>query len=193
MLNQIIFEDANGIDQLNIEAMLAAKGKIFLTDDIDAEVASSVIKTMMVLADDNTPITLYIDCCGGEVRSGLAIIDVMNMLSKKTEINVVCMGKAYSMASLILAAGTKGHRYIMPHGEVMVHEPLVMNGAAGSASSVRNQADSLIAIRDKMSEMLSAYTGLSTEEINEIMHANTYMDAEEAIKTGMVDKIIEEL
>ncbi len=193
MLNSIIYEDAHGTNQLEIEAMLAAKGKIFLTEDIDAENASSVIKAMMVLADDNTPITLYIDSCGGEIRSGLSIIDAMEMLSKKVDINVVCMGKAYSMASLILAAGTKGHRYIMPHGEVMMHEPLVVNGAAGSASSVRNQADSLIAIRDKMSEMLSAYTGLSTEEINAIMHANTYMDANEAIKTGMVDMIIKEL
>ena len=193
MTNSIIFEDAGGTIQLDIEAMLAAQGKIFITDDIDAMTASAVIKAMMYLAENNTPITLYIDCCGGEVRSGLAIIDTMELLSKKVEINVVCTGKAYSMASLILAAGTKGHRYIMPHGEVMVHEPLVMSGAAGSASLVRNQADSLIAIRDKMSEMLSAYTGLSTEEINEIMHANTYMDANAAIKTGIVDKITEEL
>lgn len=193
MTDNIIFEDASGSKEFSTESLLAAQGKIFITDDIDGKTASSVIKAMMYLADCNSPITLYIDSCGGEVRSGLAIIDAMEILSKKTDISVVCLGKAYSMASLILAAGAKGHRYIMPHGEVMVHEPLVMNGAAGSASAVRNQADSLIAIRDKISEMLSNYTGKPAEEINAIMHASTYMDADEAINAGMVDEIIKEL
>lgn len=71
----------------------------------------------------------------------------------------------------------------------MVHEPLVMNGAGGSASSVRNKADSLLTIRDKISEMLSSYTGLSTKKINSIMRANTFMDAEKAIELGLADKI----
>lgn len=193
MTDTIIYEDASGSKEFQTEALLAAQGKLFITDDINAQSASSLIRAMMYLADCNIPITLYIDCCGGEIRSGLAIIDAMEILSKKVEINVVCIGKAYSMASLILAAGTKGHRYIMPHGEIMVHEPLVMNGAAGSASSVRNQADSLIAIRDKIGKMLSNYTGLPFEKINAIMYANTFMDAKEAIEAGMVDSITEEL
>lgn len=189
MTRTIVFEDYSGTNQLDLEALLGARGKIFLTENINSEVASAAIKTMIYLAENGTPIKLYIDCCGGEVRSGLAIIDAMNILSKKVEIEVICIGKAYSMASLILAAGTKGHRYIMPHGEVMVHEPLIMDGTGGSASSVRNKADSLISIRDKISEMLSSYTGLSTKKINSIMRANTFMDAEKAIELGLADKI----
>lgn len=189
MNNSIILEDYNGMKQLELDALLSSKGKIFLTEDITAETASTVIKTMLYLTENGTPIKMYIDCCGGEIRSGLAIIDTMNILSKEVDIEVICIGKAYSMASLILAAGTKGHRYIMPHGEIMVHEPLVMNGAGGSASSVRNKADSLLTIRDKISEMLSSYTGLSTKKINSIMRANTFMDAEKAIELGLADKI----
>lgn len=193
MTDRIIFEDAGGSQEFNVESLLAAQGKVFLTDDINAETASTVIKTMMYLADINMPITLYIDSCGGELRSGLAVIDTMDILSKKTDISVVCMGKAYSMASLILASGTKGRRYIMPHGEVLVHEPLMMNGAAGSASSVRNQADSLLAMRDKLSAMLSDYMGKPAEEINKIMRMGAFMDANEAINAGIADEIITKL
>ncbi len=189
MTRTIVFEDYSGTNQLELEALLGSKGKIFLTENINADTASATIKTMMYLAENGTPIKMYIDCCGGEVRSGLAIIDAMNIISKKVDIDVVCIGKAYSMASLILAAGTKGHRYILPHGEVMVHEPLIMDGTGGSASSVRNKADSLISIRDKISEMLSSYTGLPTKKINSIMRANTFMDAEKAIELGLADRI----
>lgn len=189
MTRSIVFEDYSGTNQLDLEALLGSKGRIFLTENINAEVASATIKTMLYLAENGTPIKLYIDCCGGEVRSGLAIVDAMNILSEKVDIDVICIGKAYSMASLILAAGTKGHRYVMPHGEVMVHEPLIMDGTGGSASSVRNKADSLISIRDKISEMLSSFTGLSTKKINSIMRANTFMDAEKAIELGLADRI----
>ena len=192
MNSSIVVEDYGGTNQIDLDALLGSKGKIFLTEDIDAASAAATIKTMMYLAESGTPIKMYIDCCGGEVRSGLAIIDAMNILSKKVDIDVICVGKAYSMASLILAAGTKGHRYIMPHGEVMVHEPLVMNGTGGSASSVRNKADSLLSIRDKISDMMSQYTGLPTKKINSIMRANTFMDAEKAIELGLVDKVITE-
>lgn len=192
MNSSIVVEDYGGTNQIDLDALLGSKGKIFLTEDIDAATAAATIKTMMYLAESGTPIKMYIDSCGGEVRSGLAIIDAMNILSKKVDIDVICVGKAYSMASLILAAGTKGHRYIMPHGEVMVHEPLVMNGAGGSASSVRNKADSLLSIRDKISDMMSQYTGLPTKKINSIMRANTFMDAEKAIELGLVDKVITE-
>ncbi len=192
MTGKIVFEDYGGTNQIDLDALLGSKGKIFLTEDINSETASATIKTMIYLSENGIPIKLYIDCCGGEVRSGLAIIDAMNILSKKVDIDVICVGKAYSMASLILAAGTKGHRYIMPHGEVMVHEPLVMNGTGGSASSVRNKADSLLSIRDKISDMMSRYTGLPTKKINSIMRANTFMDAEKAIELGLVDKVITE-
>ena len=192
MTGKIVFEDYGGTNQIDLDALLGSKGKIFLTEDINSETASATIKTMIYLSENGIPIKLYIDSCGGEMHSGLAIIDAMNILSKKVEIEVICIGKAYSMASLILAAGTKGHRYIMPHGEVMVHEPLVMNGAGGSASSVRNKADSLLSIRDKISDMMSQYTGLPTKKINSIMRANTFMDAEKAIELGLVDKIITE-
>lgn len=192
-LTSIVIEDSAGTHQLGVDALLAAEGKLFITDDINAQSAAEIIKSMMYLADSGTPIKLYIDCCGGEIRSGLAIVDAMDILSHKVTVDVICIGKAYSMASVILAAGTKGHRSMLPHSEVMMHEPLIMNGAGGSASSVKNTAESLISVRDKISDMLSRYTGLTIKKINSIMRANTYMSAEKAIELGIADNIASSL
>jgi ATP-dependent Clp protease protease subunit len=148
---------------------------------------------MMYLADNNQPIKLYIDSSGGEIRAGLALIDVIEMLRKKVQIDVVCIGKAYSMAAVILAAGGKGHRFLLPHAEVMIHEPLIAGGAGGSASTVKSTAESLIAIRDVISGLLSKYTGKSQEDINEAISRDLFMTADEAIKFGMADKIAEDI
>ena len=192
MVKNIVYEDANGTNQLDVEALLASKGRIFLTGDIDSETAVAAAKALMYLSENDIPIIMYIDSCGGAIRAGLAIIDAMDIAAKRVDVDVVCLGKAYSMASVILAAGKKGHRYIMPHGEVMVHEPLIMEGAGGSASSVRNMADSLISVRDEISEMMAGYTGLSAKKINSIMRANTFMNAQKAIELGLADKVVNE-
>lgn len=193
MLRSIVVESYKGIEALELEALLGSKGKIFLTSDINTESAVATTKALMYLSDNKIPIKIFLDSAGGLVRAGLEIIDAMNMAAKKVDVDIVCMGKAYSMASIILAAGPKGHRYIMPHGEVMVHEPLISEGAGGSASSVRSMADSLISVRDKISELMSDYTGLSTKKINNIMKVNTFMNAEQAIAFGLVDKVITEI
>lgn len=192
MLRSIVVESYKGTEALELEALLGSKGRIFLTSDINPETAVAATKALMYLSENDIPIKIYLDSCGGGVRAGLAIIDAMNIAAQKVDVDVVCIGKAYSMASVILAAGTKGHRYIMPHGEVMVHEPLISEGAGGSASSVRSMADSLISVRDKISEMMSSYTGLSAKKINNIMRANTFMDAEKAIELGLADKVATE-
>ncbi len=192
MTSKIIIEDYHGTAQLDVEAVLGSKGRIFLTGDITSETAAAAAKALMYLSENKIPVRIYLDSCGGEVRAGLAIIDAMDIAAKNVDVDVICIGRAYSMASVILAAGTKGHRYIMPHGEVMVHEPLISEGAGGSASSVKNMADSLISVRDRISEMMSEYTGLSTKKLNSIMRSNTFMDARKAIEYGLADKIATE-
>ncbi len=191
--NWIIVEDAKGTHQLSIEAVLAREGKIFLSGMIDSAVAGNVIKNMIHLTDSGIPIKIYLDSTGGEIRAGLAMIDAMELLSKRNSIDIICTGKAYSMAALLLAAGAKGHRHMFGHAEVMIHEPLIMQGTGGSASSVKSTAESLLAMRDIMSGMLSRYTGVSTKKMNRLMMSDTYLSAKEAIELGIADDIAQEL
>lgn len=184
----IVFEDAHGTHELAVGSLLAADGKLYLSGAVDSESAEDIIKNMIYLSQNNIPITLFIDSPGGEVRSGLAIIDMMEIISKTTQIDVICTGKAYSMAAVILAAGSKGHRHMLPHAQVLIHEPLITSGG-GSASSVKSTAESLLAIRDIMSELLAKYTGNTVEKMNEIMHGDTYLNAKEAIELGVADDV----
>lgn len=185
----IVFEDAHGTHELAVGSLLAADGKLYLSGAVDSESAEDIIKNMIYLSQNNVPITLFLDSPGGEIRSGLAIIDMMEIIGKTTQIDVICTGKAYSMAAVILAAGSKGHRHMLPHAEVLIHEPLIMGGSGGNASSVKSTAESLLAIRDIMSEMLAKYTGNTVEKMNEIMHGDTYLNAKEAIELGVTDDI----
>ena len=185
----IVFEDAHGTHELAVGSLLAADGKLYLSGAIDGESAEDIIKNMIYLSQNNIPITLFLDSPGGEIRSGLAIIDMMEIIGKTTQIDVICTGKAYSMAAVILAAGSKGHRHMLPHAEVLIHEPLIMGGSGGNASSVKSTAESLLAIRDVMSELLAKYTGNTVEKMNEIMHGDTYLNAKEAIKLGVADDV----
>lgn len=189
----IIKEDAQGIHELNVSSILAAEGKLFLTDTIDTESVTQTIRNMMYLSSINVPIKLYIDSTGGEVRAGLALVDAIEMLGKTCTIDIICIGKAYSMAAVILAAGKKGHRFMLPHSEVMIHEPLISQGAGGSASSVKSIADSLLSTRDLLSTLLSKHTNKSVEEVTKALSFDNFMNAQEAIEFGLVDFIAKEL
>ncbi len=189
----IIKEDAQGIHELNVSSILAAEGKLFLTDTIDTESVTQTIRNMMYLSSINVPIKLYIDSTGGEVRAGLALVDAIEMLSETNTIEIICIGKAYSMAAVILAAGKKGHRFMLPHAEVMIHEPLISQGASGSASSVKSIADSLMSTRDLLSTLLSRHTGKSVKEVTKALSFDNFMNAQEAIEFGLVDSVAREL
>lgn len=189
----IIKEDAQGIHELNVSSILAAEGKLFLTDTIDTESVTHTIRNMMYLSSINVPIKLYIDSTGGEVRAGLALVDAIEMLGETGTIDIICIGKAYSMAAVILAAGKKGHRFVLPHAEVMIHEPLISQGAGGSASSVKSIADSLMSTRDLLSKLLSRHTGKTVEEVTKALSFDNFMNAQEAIEFGLVDEVAKEL
>ncbi len=189
----IIIEDSHGSSQFSVDALLAGEGKLFLCDDIDSETAAALISSMIYLADNGKEIKLYINSNGGEVKAGLMLVDVITLLQKKVHIDVICIGKAYSMAAIILAVGGKGNRYLLPHAEVMIHEPLIQYGAGGSASSVKNTAEALMSVRDSISDILSECTGKAAEKINEMMSHDTFFNAEEAIEFGIADAVITEL
>ena len=189
----IIKEDAQGTHQLNLSAFHTSEGRLFLNGSITSESVGKLIESMIYMSRNEIPITLFLDTNGGEARAGLALIDVIKIISERIPVTIVCLSKAYSMGAIILAAGTKGRRYLLPHSEVMIHEPLIPSGAGGSASSVKSTAESLMAMRDIISKLLSEYTGKTQKAINEAMSHDHFLNAAEAIKFGIADAIIGKL
>jgi ATP-dependent Clp protease protease subunit len=133
-------------------------------------------------------INLYINSGGGEVNAGLMLYDVLQDI--KTPINTYCIGMAASMAAVILAGGQKGRRFILPHSKTMIHEPLIAGGAGGSASSIKNIADSILETRSICNSILAKHTGKSIEEIDNATSFDNYMNAEESVAFGLCDSIV---
>ncbi len=137
--------------------------------------------------ESNEPITIYINSPGGSVNAGLVIYDCIQ--SSEIEINIICAGMAASMAAIILAGGQKGHRFILPHSKVMIHEPLISHGVGGSATSIKNISDSIIETRELVNNILAKHTGKTLEEINKATSFDNYMNAKEAIEFGLCDEV----
>ena len=160
---------------------------IFLSGDINSDMANDFLSELLFLEQDNDPITIYINSPGGEVNAGLMIYDAIQ--GSNLKIDMICTGRAASMAAVILAAGQKGRRYIFPHSKVMIHEPLIANGVGGSATSIKNISESILETKEIVNGILAKHTGKSIEEINEATGFDNYMDAKEAIKFGICDHI----
>jgi len=135
--------------------------------------------------DPKKDIFLYVNSPGGSVTAGLSIIDTMHHI--KPDVATVCMGMAASMGSLILSQGTKGKRYILPNAEVMIHQP--SGGAYGMASDIDITAKQILKIRERLNKMMAKATGQKLEKIAKDMDRDFYLDAEEAKKYGIVDKV----
>jgi len=161
---------------------------IFLGTAINDEIANLIVAQLLFLQSDdpNKDINLYINSPGGSVTAGLAIYDTMQFL--KCDINTYCIGQAASMGAVLLAAGTKGKRYVLPNSRVMIHQP--WGGAQGTASDISIQAREILKIRDTLLNILSTATGKSVEEIGKDSDRDFFMSAEEAKEYGLVDKVI---
>ncbi len=161
---------------------------IFIGGGIDDHMANIVIAQLLFLEseDPNKDITLYVNSHGGQIQSGLAIIDTMNHV--KPNISTVCMGMAASMGAVILSQGEKGKRYSLPNSEVMIHQPLT--GVEGQASDIEITAKHIISLKDKLYEILSKATGKSKTQIEKDSDRDYWMSAGEAKKYGIVDQVI---
>jgi ATP-dependent Clp protease protease subunit len=160
-----------------------------LSGGIDGIVSNSIMAQLLFLdADDKeADIWMYIDSPGGHITAGMAIFDTMQYI--KPDVSTVCMGMAASMGSFLLAAGAKGKRLITPNAEVMIHQPL--GGTQGQASDIQIHAEHIIKTKTKMNEMLAEMTGQKYEIIEKDTDRDNFMTAEEAVKYGIVDKIVE--
>ncbi len=162
---------------------------VFLGSEIDDAVANVVIAQLLFLeADDpEKDIHLYINSPGGLVSAGLAIYDTMQYI--KPDVATICIGQAASMGAVLLAAGTKGKRFSLPHARIMIHQPL--GGAQGQATDVEIQAKEIIRMRDIINEILSKHTGQPIEKIKEDTDRDFYMSPKDALEYGIIDEIIE--
>lgn len=161
--------------------------RLFLYGKVTDEMADEFLMQMLFLQNENSPIDIYINSPGGSVNAGLVIYDLLQ--SATCEINIYVVGMAASMGAVILAGGQKGHRFILPHSKVMIHEPLIAGGMGGSASTIERTAESILETKRVINEILAHHTGKSIEEINEATCYDNIMNAQEAIDFGLCDEI----
>ncbi len=161
---------------------------IFLGDAIDSAVANTVIAQLLYLekVDPKAPITLYVNSPGGHVTAGLAIYDTMQSI--KPDVITVAVGLAASMGSIILCGGAKGKRYALPHAEIMIHQPL--GGMEGQATDIKIAADHIIRTGEILYRILAKHSGQPIDTVRKDCDRDNYMTAEEALKYGLIDKIV---
>ncbi len=161
---------------------------IFIGSPVDDTDANLVIAQLLFLEaeDPDKDIHIYINCPGGMVTAGLAIYDTMQYVKPKVE--TICMGQAASMGALLLAAGTKGKRYSLPHARIMIHQPL--GGVQGQATDIDIQAREILRMRDKVNQILAKHTGQPLERIEKDTDRDFFMTAEQAKEYGIIDEVI---
>lgn len=179
--------DRHGRQFMDIPSILFAQNRmVFITEPITDALASDVIQQLLYLASvGSEDITLIINSPGGSVTAGLAIYDTIQGLS--CDVSTVCLGMAASMGAFLLAAGTKGKRYVSPNGEVMIHQ--VMGGASGQAVDVQIAAARIGRMKNTLNTLLSRFTGQPLEKIQVDTDRDHFMSAQEAVRYGMADGI----
>lgn len=190
MLVPIVVEQTNrGERSYDIYSRLLKDNIIFLGGAIDDDVANLVIAQLLFLEAENPEkdVALYINSPGGSTSAGLAIYDTMQYV--KPDISTFCVGQAASMGAVLLAAGTKGKRIILPNSRVLIHQPWV-RGLGGQQSDIQIQAQDLLSLRDRLDEVLAKHTGQSKETVHEDTDRDNILTAEEAIEYGLVDQIM---
>ncbi len=184
----VIEKDARGERSYDIYSRLLKDRIIFLGEVIDDFVSNVIVAQMLFLQSQkrDADITLYINSPGGSVSAGFAIYDTMQYLT--CDVATVCVGQAASMGAFLLAAGTKGKRFALPHSRIMIHQP--MGGAQGQASDIEIQAKELLRLKKELNRIFSTNTGKAIETINKDTERDYYMSADEAAAYGIIDKVV---
>lgn len=190
LIPTVIEKSQFGERAYDIYSRLLKERIIFLAGPIDDAVANTVIAQLLFLEseDPKKDISLYINSPGGYIHAGLAIYDTMQHV--KPDVSTICVGMAASMASVLLSGGAKGKRFILPRGEVMIHQPL--GGAEGQATDIEISARHILKQRELLNKELSKNTGQTVAKIEKDVERDFFMDAEEAKKYGIVDVILKE-
>ena len=184
----VVEQSARGERAYDIYSRLLKDRIIFLGSAIDDMVANLAIAQMLFLEaeDPERDIFIYINSPGGSISSGLGIYDTMQYI--KPDVVTICMGQAASMGAVLLAAGAKGKRSALPHARVMIHQP--WGGSQGQASDIEIYAKEILAMKDKLINILAHHTGRDAKKILADCDRNYFMSAEESVKYGVVDEVI---
>jgi ATP-dependent Clp protease protease subunit len=164
---------------------------LMITEPIDDHMMGVIVSQLLYLEaeDSGEPIHMYISSPGGSVMAGLAILDTMQLIS--APVHTYAMGMVASMAAVLFSCGEKGHRYIMPNAEVMIHQPL--GGTSGQASDIEIQAKHILNLKKRLYKILSKATGKHVKTIEKESDRDNYFEADQAIKFGLADKVLETL
>lgn len=188
MLIPTVIEKSNqGERAYDIFSRILKNRIILLSGEIDDNTANVVIAELLYLDSiNNDDISLYINSPGGSVSAGMAIFDTMNYI--KSDVSTICIGMAASMAAFLLACGKSGKRYCLPNSEVMIHQPL--GGVQGQATEIKIVAERIIKLKNKLNQILSEKTNKKLTEIEKDTDRDYYMNSQEALEYGIIDKII---
>ena len=187
LVPMVIEKTQGGERAYDIYSRLLKERIIFVTGQVEDYMANLIVAQLLFLEseDPKKDIFLYVNSPGGSVTAGLSIIDTMHHI--KPDVATVCVGMAASMGSLILSQGAKGKRFTLPNSEIMIHQP--SGGAYGQASDIDITAKHILKTRDRLNKMLAKATGQKLAKIEQDVDRDFFMDAEEALKYGIVDQV----
>ena len=185
----VVEQTSRGERAFDIYSRLLKENIIFLGTPIDDNVANLVIAQILFLAaeDPEKDISLYINSPGGSITAGLAILDTMNLV--EPDIVTYCVGQAASMAAVLLACGTKGKRFTLPHSRILIHQPS-MGNLGGQASDIDIHAREILRMREVLNEILATATGQVVDKVSRDVDRDYILEPEAAVRYGMVDRII---
>ena len=183
----VIEKEGRGERVYDIYSRLLKDRIVILNDDVNANSGISIVAQLLFLAseDSDKDINIYINSPGGVISDGMAIYDTMNHIS--CDVSTICLGQAASMGAFLLAAGTKGKRFILPSAEVMIHQP--SGGTRGQATDIEINAKHILRTKDKMNNLLANFTGQDISKVAIDTERDYWMTAEEAVAYGIVDKV----
>jgi len=188
LVPMVIEQTARGERSFDIYSRLLKERVIFLVGKVEDYMANLVVAQLLFLESENPDkdIHLYINSPGGSVTAGMAIYDTMQFI--KADVSTMCIGQAASMGALLLAGGTAGKRYCLPHSRVMIHQPL--GGFQGQASDIDIHAREILLIRDKLNAVLAHHTGQPLSKIEQDTDRDNFLSAQQAVEYGLIDKVL---
>ena len=184
----VIEQSSRGEKSFDIFSRLLRDRIIFLGEEIDDDLANSIVAQLLLLDSENSEkdIMLYINSPGGVITAGMAIYDTIKSI--RSDVCTICLGEAASMGAFLLSAGTKGKRMALPSARIMIHQPL--GGAQGQATDIELEAKEILRMKSMLNGLLSEHTGQPIEKIQEDTERDHYMSAQEAKEYGLIDKVI---
>ena len=184
----VIEQTGRGERSYDIYSRLLKDRIIMLSGEVNDAVASSIVAQLLFLEaqDPDKDIYFYINSPGGVITSGLSMFDTMNYI--KPDIVTICIGQAASMGAFLLASGTKGKRYALPHARIMIHQP--SGGAQGQSTNIQIQAQEIQRLKDTLNEILAERTGKKPKQIEKDTERDNFMSSAEAVEYGLIDKVL---